>query len=202
MRRVLLAALLLALAAHPVAAQGTTPTPITITGPQNVRALVTAPGTIEVGWDAPGPEVARVDVLRRDLGYRVLADPSVLALTDGGLTPGQTYHYQVRFCRPHACAMSGTVSVTLPPPVPTLIPTATSTETPTATPTDTPTMTPTPMPTDTPTPEPTATSTPGPCPGVYAGIVVEHNTLTVTCVKATETPWPDSVEFRGWQVPP
>lgn len=87
-----------------------------------------------------------------------------------------------------------------PTPTPTLPPTATSTIT--LTPTATPTSTPSPTSTDTPTPTPTATSTPAACPGVYVGQVVETNVLTVTCVKATEQPWPDALLIPSWRVGP
>ena len=76
-----------------------------------------------------------------------------------------------------------------------------ATQTPTAAPTSTtaPTDTATPTPADTPTPAPIATETIPPivgdlCPGQYAGLIVLENVMTMTCVKATEEPWP-------WQTP-
>jgi len=83
-----------------------------------------------------------------------------------------------------------TPTATLPPP------------TVTATSTVTPTSTPSPTATDTPTPTATATSTAAPCPGVYVGQVVETNTLTVTCVKPTESVWPDRLLIPSWRTVP
>lgn len=176
--------------------------------PSGLHPAIITPTSIELRWTDNATDETHYHVLRglaAQRGVNELLPADTVSWTHEGLLPDTLYAYNVRACNADGCVAhpAGEIRVrTLP--APTATPTATETPTPepTLTPTPTETSTPTPLPTDTPTPTATPTSTPAPCPGVHVGVVVETNTLTWTCVKATEQPWPSSIEIRDWRTEP
>lgn len=166
------------------------------TAPSDLRPGLITSTTAELHWTDNSDNETRFELLYGPIGSagsNVRLPPDMTTYTLDALTPDTEYFVRIRACRVGDCSgVPPTLLVRTQPP-----PTATPSPEPT------PTHTPTPLPTDTPTPTPTATptSTPAPCPGVYVGVVVSENTLTVTCVKPTEQPWPDAFEFRDWRVP-
>jgi len=150
-------------------------------------------GPLTYAWDCGlGPNCSPVGPSVRTVTYpHAGARTARVTVTD---TSGQT------------SSASATFDVSDQPPTPTLTPTVTATATETSTPSPTATETPTALPTDTATPTPTETATStltvtgtlpalfGLCPGQFAGMTVAENTLTMTCVKLTGTPWP-------WETP-
>lgn len=195
--RLLLALAILLLTVQPALAQAPVATPA---APTEIRAGLVTPTTIEVVWTDNALNDTRAWLLWRQHdpqhSYQsvVVPTPDATSITLSNLLPDTVYVMQLTVCAGPLAASCAPWSQPLvvrtlpaPTPTPTLAPTSTPTPEPTATPTPTATSTPT-M-----TPTPTPTSTPALCPGTFASLVVEHNTLTFTCVKATETPWP-------WQI--
>lgn len=193
MRRAVLIVLLMALAAQPAAAQA----PAVPAAPTGLRPGTVTASSVEVVWNDWANDETRYEVLHGVVGgawtnVRLPADTTSWALD----APAPDTEYVVRV---RACNLAGCSAV---PPSLLVRTQPAATMTPTPVPTHTPTATSTALPTETPTAAPTAPATPAPCPGVFGGLVVAENTLTVTCVKPTETAWPDGIEFRGWQVQP
>jgi len=197
-------AILLVLAVQPAQAQ--TPSPqATPAAPTAIRAGLVTPTTIEVVWVDNALDDVRSWLLWRQYApgqtYQsvIVPTPDVESITLTGLLPDTEYVMQLTVCsgpRAPSCAVWSQPllvrTLSLPTPTPTLAPTSTPS------PTSTETPTPTPSATSTPTP----TSTPSLCPGTFVAVTVEHNTLTVTCVKTTETPWPDSLLIPSWRIEP
>ncbi|MCO5171893.1 MAG: hypothetical protein M9894_36805 [Planctomycetes bacterium] len=96
-----------------------TPAPPPPPPARSLRAVATAPFTVELAWTDHATDEAgyRVERRRADDGFQVVATlpPDATGYTDGGLTPDRTYEYRVRpFTAGGPAPAVETVAVTTP----------------------------------------------------------------------------------------